>query len=439
MAISRRDALKFTTALAISTAIPGYATKQSIQSTSKNLKKKNTRVVIVGGGWSGLSIAKNLKVFSPNTEVVLVEKKNQFISCPMSNLWLVDRVSTKFLTHDYLDAAKNYKYTFFQANATGMDKEKKILFTSKGDIDYDYIVFAPGIDYDYSSFTEDIELENRLRKEYPAGYKPGDEHQILKNKIHNFKGGNFVMTVPAGNYRCLPAPYERACLVADFFKSKKIKAKVLLLDENNDITIKEEGFHSAFNELYSDYLEYHPNSKIENIDLDEKFIETEFKEFEFDDASFYPHVKGAKILETVGITKDTVFNKSEGNIDGLTYEVIDHKDIYISGDARPMGFSKSGNTASTEGLFVAKLIANKINGIQNTPWQSPTTLCFSAVAMSPERAIFVNSMYAYNEKKKRFGFATPKTSEVWKGKEGLINAKAQHDWANAMYNYMFGY
>ncbi len=437
MAISRRDALKFSTVLAASAALPGYANEQLNKHTTKNVKKKNTRVVIVGGGWSGLSIAKNLKTFSPNTDVVLVEQKDQFVSCPMSNLWLVDRVNLEYLTHDYLQAARENNYTFFQATAIGMDKNKKTLFTTQGDLEYDYIVFAPGIDYDYSSITDNQELENRLRQEYPAGFKPGSEHLTLKNKIHNFKGGNFIMTVPAGNYRCLPAPYERACLVADFFKSKKLDAKVLLLDENNDITIKEHGFHTAFDELYADYLEYHPNSKIEYIDLDERIIETEFQEFSFDDASFYPHVRGAKILETVGIAKDTVFNKLEGNIDGLTYEVVGHKDIYVAGDARPMGFSKSGNTSSTEGLYVARLIADKINGIKNTPWQSPTTLCFSAVTMSPERAIFVNSMYAYNEKKKRFGFATPKTSEVWKGKEGLTNAKAQYDWADAMYKYMF--
>lgn len=437
MALSRRDALKLTTFLAASTAIPAFAEKQQEQNTIKKSNNTNTKVVIVGGGWSGLSIAKNLKLFSPDTEVVLVEQKDQFVSCPMSNLWLVDRVNLEYLTHDYLQAARNNNYTFFQATATGMDKEKKVLFTTNGDLEYDYIVFAPGIDYDYSFITDNPELENRLRQEYPAGFKPGSEHLTLKKKIQNFEEGTFIMTIPAGNYRCLPAPYERACLVADYFKSKNLDAKILLLDENNDITIKEHGFHTAFNELYSDYIEYHPNSKIESIYLDEKRIETEFKEFEFDDASFYPRVKGAKILETVGIAKDTVFNRLEGNINGLTYEVIGHPNIYVAGDARPMGFSKSGNTASTEGLFVAKLIANKINGIVKTPWQSPTTLCFSAVAMNPERAIFVNSMYAYDEKKKRFGFATPKTSEVWKGQEGLTNAKAQYDWANALYKYMF--
>jgi len=446
MAISRRDALKFSAVTASATMMTGCINNptpstqitQTKKSNKAPLKEKtSTRIVIVGGGWSGLSVAKNLKSFSPQSEVILVEQKDQFVSCPMSNLWLVDKVNLEYLTHDYLQAARENKYTFFQATALNIDKENKVLQTSKGDIDYDYIVFAPGIDYDYSGITEDIALEQRLRQEYPAGFKPGNEHLTLKKKIHNFKGGKFLMTVPLGNYRCLPAPYERACLVADFFKKKNLDAKVILLDENNDITIKEHGFHTAFEELYSEHLEYHPNSKIEYINLDDRFVETEFGEFEFDDASFYPRVRGAKILETMGFAKDTVFNRLEANIDGITYEAIGEKDIYICGDARPMGFSKSGNTASTEGIYVAQLIADKIDKKSKTPWQSPTTLCFSAVASSPERAIFVNSMYAYNKKTKKFGFATPKTSEVWKGQEGRTNAKAQYDWAAAMYKYMF--
>jgi len=434
MALSRRDLLKYTGILASSTAFSSCA---SIDYNLKLTIKKSPKVLIVGGGWSGLSVAKNLKQFSPDAQVTLVEQKDKFVSCPMSNLWLVNRVTLEYLTHDYNQAARENNYTYFQAKAIGMDKKNNILHTSKGDIKYDYILFAPGIDYDYSFIADNSELEQRLRDEYPAGYKSGIEHEILKRKINDFKGGNFIMTVPAGNYRCLPAPYERACLVADFFKSKKLKAKVILLDENSDITIKEDGFHSAFNEMYSDYISYHPNSKIESIDLDDKFIETEFEEFYFDDASFYPRVRGGKILETVGIAKDTVFNRLEGNIDGVTYQVEGEDNIFISGDARPMGFSKSGNTSSTEGIYVAKLIANKIAKKDTIPWESPTTLCFSAVSIAPERAIFVNSMYAYNKKTKRFGFATPKTSEEWRGEEGLTNASAQYDWADAMYRYMF--
>lgn len=441
MSLSRRDALKFSGAFVASTTLTGYTSveKESIESFKAPLSDtKNPRVVVVGGGWSGLSVAKNVKLLTPKADVILVEQRDQFVSCPMSNLWLMDRVDLEYITHDYLKAARSYNYQYFHASAYGLDKQKRVLKTSNGDIEYDYIVFAPGIDYDYSHWTDDIAMQTRLRTEYPAGFISGSEHHTLKEKIKNFKGGNFIFTVPSGNYRCLPAPYERACMVADYFKSKGLKAKVLLLDENNDITIKEHGFHTAFNELYKGYLEYYPNSTIENIDLDNKIVETEFEEFEFDDASFYPHVRGGKILEMVGIAKDTVYNKMEGDINPLSYEVYGEKNIFISGDARPMGFSKSGNTANTEAQYVANIISNRINNKPTIKWRSPITICFSAVSINLERAIFIHSEYAYDTKRKSFGFATPVSSENWKGKDGLDNAKGLYNWADSMFVDMFG-
>ncbi len=442
MAISRREALKLSGAVAVTTVASctttleakeqkQIATKAPIPDTNK------PRVIVVGGGWSGLSIAKHTKLEAPHAEVILVEQRHEFISCPMSNLWLVDRVDLEYLTHDYLQAARNNNYTFFHATAIGIDKKNRILKTSDGDIEYDYLVLAPGIEYDYSYWTDDLVLEMRLRQEYPAAFIPGSEHLTLKNKIHNFKGGNFIMTVPGGNYRCLPAPYERACIIADFFKKKGLKAKVILLDENNDITIKEHGFHTAMDELYKDYLEYHPNSTIEEIDLDTKTVVTEFEEFSFEDASFYPHVRGSKLLKVCGVAKDTVYNRLEGNIDPFSYEVKGEKNIFVSGDARPMGFSKSGNTSNTEAQYVAKVLAARINKQPKIKWISPITICFSAVSINPERAIYIHSEYAYDKKKKAFGFDTPISNEIWTGSEGLNNAKSLYNWADALYADMF--
>lgn len=444
MSISRREALALSGLAIASSAL-------SAESNSANSKKradttpltdykaplpdtKNPRVVVVGGGWSGLSVAKYTKVFAPNSDVVLVEQRHEFISCPVSNLWLVDKVKLEYLTHDYLQAARKNNYTYFHATAIGLDKENQILKTSNGDIAYDYLVFAPGIDYDYSRWTNDIAFENRLRQEYPAGFIPGSEHMTLKNKILNFKGGNFILTVPAGNYRCLPAPYERACIIADYFKQKKLNAKVILLDANNAITIKEKGFQSAFEELYSDYIEYVPNGVITKIDLDNKVVHTEFDEYEFEDAAFYPQVRGAKILEKVGLAKDAK-NKLEAHINELTYEAIGAKNVYITGDSRPMGFSKSGNTSNTEGKYVASHIAQKINKTAKIKWQSPVTTCFSAVSIEPEKAIYIYTEYSY-DKDIVFSFANTFSSEDWK-KEGVQNGESIYNWADALYADMF--
>ena len=451
MAISRRKALALSGLAVASTAFAGHGDSFSTpkqNSKSDTQPKQNTnykapipdtdkpRVVVVGGGWSGLSIAKNTKIFAPDADVILVEQRHEFTSCPVSNLWLVDKVELEFLKHDYLQAARNYNYIYFQATAIGLDKEKQILETSDGNIEYDYLVFAPGIDYDYSRWTKDIAFENRLRREYPAGFIPGSEHITLKNKILNFKGGNFLMTVPAGNYRCLPAPYERACVIADYFKQNKIKGKVILLDENNTITIKEKGFQTAFDELYADYIEYVPGAPINEIDLDNKIVYTEFDEYEFEDASFYPHVRGAKILERVGLAKNAK-NMMEAHINPLTYEAIGAKNVFITGDARPMGFSKSGNTANSEGFIVAQRIAQRINKKTISDWEPPTTTCFSAVSTEPEKAIYIYTQYSYDKKTKSFDFAGTVSSEEWK-KDGITNANSIYDWATALYHDMFG-
>jgi NADH dehydrogenase FAD-containing subunit len=415
--------------------------KASIPDTTK------PRVVIIGGGWSGLSIAKTVKNFSPQADVILVEKRHEFISCPVSNLWLVDKVDLEYITHDYLQGARNYNYTYFNATAIGIDKKSRILKTSEGDIAFDYLVLSPGIDYDYSRWTTDTTLVTRLKQEYPAGFIPGSEHITLKNKIQNFKEGNFILTVPGGNYRCLPAPYERACIIADYFKQKKLKAKVIILDENNTVTIKKKGFMSAFEELYADYIEYVPNSTIEKIDLDKKVVTTEFDEFSFADASFYPRVRGAKILETLGFAKDAK-DMMEGNINPLTYEVEEEKNIFIAGDARPMGFSKSGNTSNTEGKYVGQLIAKRINKEKAPNWESPITLCFSAISIAPENAIYIYTKYSFDKKDKDpkrvkfidwklFSFTETMSSEDWK-KNGIRDAASIYSWADALYFDMFG-
>ena len=438
MALSRRDALKLSGITMIATTINGEAnskTKEIEFNKAPLPDTKNTRVIVIGGGWSGLSIAKYTKIFAPTADVILVEQRYQFVSCPLSNLWLVDKIELEYLTHDYLQGARNNNYTYFQATAVALDKENRILKTSNGDIKFDYLVFATGIDYDYSRWTKDIAFENRLRQEYPAGFIAGSEHISIRNKILNFKKGNFILTVPSGNYRCLPAPYERACLIADYFKQNKLDAKVILLDANNTITIKEEGFQSAFDKLYGKYLEYYPNTTIVEIDLDKKIVETEFDEIPFEDASFYPQVRGAKILEKVGIAKDGK-NRLEGDINPLTYEVIGEKDIFVSGDSRPMGFSKSGNTSNSEGQHIAKLIAQKINKTKKIKWSPPTTTCFSAVSIKPERAIYIYTQYDYDKINKTFDFASTHSSEDWE-KDGVENAKSIYDWADALYYDMF--
>ena len=395
-------------------------------------KAKGPRVVVVGGGWSGLTIAKYLKREYDAFDVVLIEKRSLFMSCPISNLWMADVVNLEFLDRSFLEAAKYGKYVYFNATVIDVDRDKRKVYTDNGTIDYEYLVLAPGIEYNYASIgVEDPDDAFNLMTNYPAGFMPGSEHLSLKNKLSEFEGGVFLLTVPSGNYRCLPAPYERACVIASIFKKEKIKGKVVLLDSNPDITIKKEGFHSAFNELYKNVIEYHNQSEIKSVDLASKTVTTEFDSYRFDDAAIYPRIRAAKLIETLGLVNPKSSQK-EANIDELKYNIIGDDHVYVAGDARPMPFSKSGNTANSEGKHVAKIIAAHAQG-KEIEWQSPNTICFSAVMTQPLQAISVNAFYKYDPKEKSFAFDQVKMNENWDKAQGQANL----EWARGMYRDMF--
>ena len=190
--MNRRDLLKGAMLLSASLAYGNEEKQINKKRSSQNKKRiKNPRIVVVGGGWAGLALAKDVKQYVPDAEVTMIERRDHFVSCPMSNEWLVDLVDLEFLTHSYLDAANNHNYTYLHAEVTDIDKKHNIVKTSMGDVGYDYLVFATGIEYDYEDLVHgDKALEMRLRNEYPAAFIPGSEHITLKEKIHNFKGGN---------------------------------------------------------------------------------------------------------------------------------------------------------------------------------------------------------------------------------------------------------
>jgi NADH dehydrogenase FAD-containing subunit len=223
-------------------------------------------------------------------------------------------------------------------------------------------------------------------------------------------------------------------------KRNKIKGKVVILDENPNITIKADGFHSAFEKLYKDYITYMPSTTITSIDPNKKKIVTELgEEIDFTDASLYSRVRGNKLLEIAGVAKDSVFNKGEANIDPFTYQVIGDKNVFCTGDARPMGFSKSGNTANTEGKIVAANIIKYLGGqeLSQKTWTSPLTVCYSAVSGDPLRAISVHAEYAYDETKKSFGFANAGTMEKWDGVDGINGGKGLQEWGKGLYRDFF--
>ncbi len=398
---------------------------------------KGTRVVIIGGGWSGLIAAKALRRDEPAIDVVLIEKNASFFSCPLSNLWLVDKLPMEKLAHSYLDAARANRYIYLHAAVADIDRESRTVYTDKGTVGYDYLMIAPGIDYDYASVgVTDSAQEFALKSAFPAAFKPGSEHLTLRKKLASFEHGTFLLTVPDGNYRCLAAPYERAYLIADYFKRNRIQGKVILLDANVRPQFGADPLFAAVRDLYAGVLEHVQGVQITGVDVEKRRVETSTGSFTFDDAAIYPRIRGAKLLERAGLA-DLSSRQLEARIDPISYHVPDDDRVFIAGDARPTPLPKSGFVANTEAYHVASILAQRIKGsaAPAAPLSGSGT-CYVAVGAEPIQSVAfkVNFGWAAGHATGQHEYSET-TESLGKLSENL--GKANIEWGRSLFAEMF--
>lgn len=111
---------------------------------SINIKRTSQkRVVIVGGGLGGLRLADDLK--GSGMQVVLIDKNNYHQFPPLIYQVASAGLAPSSISFPFRQLFRKRKDFYFRmAEARAVFPDKKILQTSIGKIDYDYLVFAAG-------------------------------------------------------------------------------------------------------------------------------------------------------------------------------------------------------------------------------------------------------------------------------------------------------
>src|SRR5258706_3317661 len=257
MSMQRRDFLKagaagFAVSLAGCAAMPGAAPK--------------ARVAVVGGGYGGATAAKYIRMLDPSIEGGLIEPNEAFVSCPISNMVLGGFKSMADIPTPYTGLAR-HGVRVVRDSATAIDMEKKQVRLARGDaVGFDRVVVSPGVDCMGEALPAMASADAQGRVLH--AWKAGPQTAELRRRLEAMRdGGVFVIAIPEAPYRCPPGPYERACQVAAYFKARKPRSKVLILDANADVPSKGPLFKKAWSELYKDIIEYRPNSKAVDVDV----------------------------------------------------------------------------------------------------------------------------------------------------------------------------
>ncbi len=376
--MKRRDFLKAAGALSVS----GCATSSS---------PSKARVVVIGAGFGGATAAKYIRMWDPAIDVVLVERETQFVSCPMSNLVLGGYSSLADVSRDY-DGLRRYGVQLVKDEALAVDAGKKSVRLARGgDLAYERLIVSPGIDFTFGD-VQGYQAAMQSGRVLHA-WKAGAQTAALRRQLEQMPdGGVYILTVPAAPYRCPPGPYERASVVAAYFKQAKPRAKVLVLDANPDVTSKAGLFKRAWADLYPGILEYRGNARAIGVDEKTMTVKLELDDVKGDVLNVVPPHRAGDIAQKAGLITT---NNRWCDVDWRTMESKAVKGVHVLGDATlsAPAMPKSGSMANNHAKIAAAAVVELLNGREPAPLQIINT-CYSFV--SEKEAIRVSSVHRWD-------------------------------------------
>ena len=233
------------------------------------------RVVVLGGGWGGLTAAKYIRLLDPGIEVVLIERRTAFHSCPISN-WVIGHLRTvDEITHSYAALSERHGIQILHTEVEAIDVDAKAIVTSDGVVAGDRLILSPGVAFDYTGIDGWSEA---AAKRFPAAWSPGPDTAQLRARLAELpSGGRVALTIPPSPYRCPPGPYERISLMAAYLKQHKPGATITVLDANQKIVSKGKIFQAAWDELYPGIVDYRPDSPLVQVDAATGTVSSDFR------------------------------------------------------------------------------------------------------------------------------------------------------------------
>ena len=466
MNMNRRDALKVGAAgaaVAAASTLTGCAAGSTgtagAGATGTMLGKH--KVVIIGGGMGGLTVANNLKKIDSKFDVAIIEKNDTFMACPVSNTYLgkLEGMDLGKFVFDYNQPVAKHGYAMLKSEVISINRAAKTVTTAAGTVGYEILVLSPGIAYNYEGQfpTWTKQQIHAVKTNCPAAMISGSEHVALERSLMNMDDGDVIITVPHGKFRCPPAPFERASMIAEFMKKEEINGKVIILNPSNKFA-KAAAFKESWKDVYGDKIVHMDFCEIDSVDTDGKTIhftqqvptgkkdadgdmimKKVKKSHKYSVCNLLVDHKASPVVQmaTLETTADA-FKKVK--MAGCSFQTATDKDVYAVGDIVGHAIPPSGQTAVWAGKQCANEIAHRLHGkpytlgVKTTPVKA-ANVCFSMVGGAPEEGIMVTHDFSWTGSVIKGKGHVPKAPS---GKFRSANtAKALRDWYRGIMSDLF--
>ncbi|HEY5286051.1 MAG TPA: NAD(P)/FAD-dependent oxidoreductase [Solirubrobacteraceae bacterium] len=239
--------------------------------------KHRRRVVIVGGGFGGLTAARKLR--GADVEVTLVDKLHHHLFQPLLYQVALGALSTGECASPIRAGLKrSSNATVLMAEATGIDVEKRQLLLDRGDVlDYDSLIVSCGAETSYfgkddwqdasygmKTLSDAVELRNRIYGAFEEAERCEDPAERAKWMTFVVIGGGPTGIEIAGELSIIAAHTMKR----QFTRIQAADAKVILLDAGERVAaaFSERLSRKVAKELASLGVEVHVGARVSDID-----------------------------------------------------------------------------------------------------------------------------------------------------------------------------
>lgn len=331
------------------------------------------RIVIIGGGFAGINVAKAFKKSA--VEVDLIDKRNYHLFQP-----LLYQVATGELDPANI-AAPIRKILWEQKNVhvalgkvTAIDFDKKIVQFDGGEMDYDYLVIATGAQQSYfghddfrvhapglKSIDDALEIRRRLFLAFEEAEWEADEEARRKKLTFVIVGGGPTGVELAGAVKEVASE----TLPKEFRNIHCGMARVILVDGGQRLVgpMPEDLGKKAQEVLEKMGVEIHLQVHVNEVTAEGVVIGDE--KIPAENVFWAAGVQGQDLAKDLGVEIDRgsrIVVNSDMSLPG-------HPEVFVVGDAAHATDAKTGNPvpgvaqgAIQTGRFVAEIIKQEIEG-----------------------------------------------------------------------------
>lgn len=340
------------------------------------------RIVIIGGGFAGISLAKRLR--NKKVQVVLLDKHNYHNFQPLMYQVATGGLEPDSIAYPIRKIVQEYKDFYFRlAEVRDIDPENNIIYADIGDIKYDYLVIATGSKTNYFG-NKEIERNSMAMKTIPQSLNirslilENFEQALLTNDIderHSLMNFVLVGGGPTGvELAGALAEMKKAILPKDYPDLDVRKMEIDLIQGSNRVldSMSENASEKAEKFLLDLGVSVWKNVRVTGYDG--KTVTTS-SDLSFDSATVIwtagvqgalPHgLKADSFIKNVNRIKVNQFNQVEG-YDNL-FAIGDI--AVMASEQYPQGHPMMAQPAMQQGRLLANNLIKIINKKEPKPFE----------------------------------------------------------------------